>query len=107
MTNLPQCDVKWLGIRPSHRETHFTIAKEALLPLTKQDNDEIAASIKRLSYTIKSDALDVLPLVSELIGMQTEQIKFEVEALCAFQALPIGCSPILQYIMKRLADYST
>lgn len=104
MEALPTCQVKWLGIRPSHNHALFKIPAQSLLPLSPQDNSDIVATVRRLSSAPNALAHNFLPLLSELMVLQTTQVKFEMEALSAIH-LPHNCSALLQYIITRFADF--
>jgi len=101
--NLSQCNVQWIGVRPSDDGQHFHVKNSSLLPLTMRENTLLQNMVELLSRQAATGQQTNFPLLHELQVLSTTQVKFEMEALAA-EGFRTGQHSLLTYLMARMCD---
>lgn len=98
--DLPNCHVRWVGVRPSDSGSLFHLSTSALLPISPTENALLERMLERMTTYAGHEARAVAPLLAELNVIKFTGKKFEIEALAAGDFDP-NMSGLLRYLLDR------
>lgn len=108
--DLPNCHVRWVGVRPSDSGSLFNLSTSALMPISSTENALLEGMLKRMPKSAGDEAKAIAPLIAELNVLKATGTKFEMEALAA-EDFGSNISGLLRYLLDRtqseFSEYTT
>lgn len=103
ISDLPDCLVQWVGVRPSDNNNKFRLNPASLLPITSTEDVLVNGMLHRIAQNESPQSEQALSLKKELLVLQATQTKFEMEAL-AIVDFESQESPLLKYLLERTQE---
>lgn len=98
--DLPNCNVRWIGVRPSDNGSLIQIRESALLPVTSAEITLADGMLRHIACCETKEAESFAPLAAELNLLKATGNKFEIEALTC-TGLGEDMSGLLRYLLSR------